>query len=96
MAYSVKNWEKTPVRIWCICGDGEMMEGSCWEAIAIASYYGLDNLTIIIDLNRLGQSRPAMHEHKANEMKAKVLRLPEKGDIQQQIQEQLIVELYSK
>ena len=30
------------------------------------------------------------------ELKAKVLRLPEKNDIQQQIQEQLIVELYSK
>ncbi|HNW39354.1 MAG TPA: 30S ribosomal protein S4 [Candidatus Omnitrophota bacterium] len=39
---------------------------------------------------------PAWLEFNAAEMKGKVLRLPEKGDIQQPIQEQLIVELYSK
>jgi small subunit ribosomal protein S4 len=39
---------------------------------------------------------PSWLEFNAAEMKAKVLRLPEKGDIAQQIQEQLIVELYSK
>ncbi|MCK9431568.1 MAG: 30S ribosomal protein S4 [Candidatus Omnitrophica bacterium] len=39
---------------------------------------------------------PAWLEFNADEMKGKVLRLPEKADIQQPIQEQLIVELYSK
>jgi len=39
---------------------------------------------------------PKWLEFNANEMKAKVIRLPEKEDIQQQIEEQLIVELYSK
>lgn len=42
------------------------------------------------------RSVPAWIEFNAQEFKAKVLRLPEKDDIQQPIQEQLIVELYSK
>lgn len=39
---------------------------------------------------------PAWLEFDRNDLKAKILRLPEKQDIQQSIQEQLIVELYSK
>jgi len=39
---------------------------------------------------------PSWLEFNANELSGKVIRLPEKEDIQQQIQEQLIVELYSK
>jgi len=50
-----------------------------------------DNLELSGD-----RSVPSWLEFNAQEMKAKVLRLPEKGDIQQPIQEQLIVELYSK
>ncbi len=42
------------------------------------------------------RSIPSWLEFDSNELKAKVLRLPEKDDIQQPIQEQLIVELYSK
>lgn len=42
------------------------------------------------------RSVPSWLEFNAHELKAKVLRLPEKDDIQQPIQEQLIVELYSK
>ncbi|MFH1640452.1 MAG: 30S ribosomal protein S4 [Candidatus Omnitrophota bacterium] len=42
------------------------------------------------------RSVPSWLEFNAPELKAKVLRLPEKEDIQQPIQEQLIVELYSK
>jgi len=42
------------------------------------------------------RSIPSWLECDPNELKAKVLRLPEKDDIQQPIQEQLIVELYSK
>jgi len=50
-----------------------------------------DNLELSKD-----RTVPTWLEFNAAEMKAKVLRLPEKGDIQQPIQEQLIVELYSK
>ena len=42
------------------------------------------------------RSIPSWLEFSPNELRAKVLRLPEKDDIQQPIQEQLIVELYSK
>jgi len=50
-----------------------------------------DNLELSKD-----RTVPSWLEFNAAGMLAKVLRLPEKGDIQQQIQEQLIVELYSK
>jgi len=39
MAYAAKYFEKGNSRVYCICGDGEMAEGSCWEAIATAAKY---------------------------------------------------------
>lgn len=39
-------------RIFVLCGDGEMNEGSCWEAIAVAGQRHLSNLTMIVDRNR--------------------------------------------
>ncbi|QKV19045.1 transketolase [Oricola thermophila] len=42
-------------RTFVVTGDGEMQEGSNWEAIMAASQFGLDNLTLIIDHNRLQQ-----------------------------------------
>ena len=50
-----------PYRIWCLCGDSEMAEGSMWEAFEHAAFYGLDNLTAIIDVNQLGQRGETMH-----------------------------------
>lgn len=44
-----------PWRTFVITGDGEMQEGSNWEAIMAAAQFGLDNLTLIIDHNRLQQ-----------------------------------------
>lgn len=38
---------------WCICGDGELQEGSVWEAAMAASHHQLDNLTVIVDRNHL-------------------------------------------
>jgi transketolase len=46
---------KSKARVFCLVGDSELAEGSCYEAFNSASYYGLDNLVYIIDLNRLGQ-----------------------------------------
>jgi transketolase len=40
-------------RVFCILGDGEIQEGSIWEAAMSASHYKLDNLTAIIDRNNL-------------------------------------------
>ena len=39
--------------IFVLCGDGELHEGSCWEAAMFASHHGLDNLNLIIDNNRI-------------------------------------------
>ena len=54
MAYCNKFLEKTDLRFWCILGDGECAEGSVWEAFNFASFYKLDNITAIVDINRLG------------------------------------------
>lgn len=40
-------------RVYCIVGDGEMQEGSNWEAIQFAVKHELSNLTVVIDNNRL-------------------------------------------
>lgn len=50
-------------RVFCLLGDGEVSEGAVWEAMAFASYYQLDNLVAILDINRLGQSDPAPLQH---------------------------------
>jgi transketolase len=50
--------DELPYRVWVLCGDSEMAEGSMWEAFDKAAYYHLDNLTAIVDVNRLGQRGP--------------------------------------
>jgi transketolase len=42
-------------RTFVLTGDGELQEGSNWEAIMAAAHLGLDNLTAIVDRNRLQQ-----------------------------------------
>jgi transketolase len=42
-------------RTWVMLGDGEIQEGQVWEAAFVASRYGLDNLTAILDANGLPQ-----------------------------------------
>jgi transketolase len=49
-----------PGRVWCLMGDSETVEGSVWEAMADASFHGVQNLVGIIDMNRLGQRGPTM------------------------------------
>ncbi|MEC7488228.1 MAG: transketolase [Pseudomonadota bacterium] len=39
--------------VFVLCGDGEMHEGACWEAIMFASHHSLDNLTLIVDDNSI-------------------------------------------
>ena len=46
---------KTGARTFVIMGDGEMQEGSNWEALMSASHFRLDNLTAVVDRNRLQQ-----------------------------------------
>ncbi len=58
VALAGKYLDKLPYRMWVLLGDSEMAEGSQWEAFDHASHYELDNLTAILDMNRLGQRGP--------------------------------------
>jgi len=58
VALAGKYLDRLPYRVWVLCGDSEMAEGSIWEAIDKASYYQLPNLIAIVDVNRLGQRGP--------------------------------------
>src|SRR4029077_18565845 len=55
--------DKSDTRVYVLLGDGEMAEGQIWEAAEFAGHYKLDNLTVIADVNALGQSEPTMYQH---------------------------------
>src|SRR3954462_618957 len=59
---AAKQLDQLPSRVWVLHGDSEMAEGSVWEAFEHAAHYELDNLTAILDVNRLGQRGPTMNE----------------------------------
>jgi transketolase len=61
IALAGKQLDRIPYRVWVLCGDSEIAEGSVWEAFEHAAYESLDNLTAIIDVNRLGQRGETMH-----------------------------------
>jgi transketolase len=61
VALAGKQLDRLPYRVWVLCGDSEMAEGSMFEALEHAAHAGLDNLTAIIDVNRLGQTGETMH-----------------------------------
>jgi transketolase len=58
VALAGKYLDRLPYRVWVLCGDSEMAEGSMWEALDKASYYELSNLIAVVDINRLGQRGP--------------------------------------
>ena len=62
VALAGRRLDKLPYHVWVLCGDSELAEGSIWEAIDKAGYYGLANLTPIFDVNRLGQRGPTEYE----------------------------------
>lgn len=45
--------DNRPYRVYALLGDGEMQEGSVWEALMAAAHYKLDNLTVFVDNNNL-------------------------------------------
>lgn len=45
-------------RVYVLMGDGELPEGSNWEAAAFAAHHGLDNLTVFVDVNGMQISGP--------------------------------------
>jgi transketolase len=48
---------------YVLLGDGEIAEGSVWEAMSFAGIYKLNNLIAIVDDNRLGQSQATAFGH---------------------------------
>ncbi|MBC9713372.1 transketolase [Streptomyces sp. TRM66268-LWL] len=63
MALAGKRLERVGYRVWVMCGDSELAEGSVWEAVEHAGHEHLDNLTALVDVNRLGQRGPTRHGH---------------------------------
>lgn len=55
--------QKRNFRVYVLMGDSEVSEGSVYEAFRFASYYKLNNLCAIVDLNKLGQRGETMEGH---------------------------------
>ncbi|OWR51536.1 transketolase [Danaus plexippus plexippus] len=72
MAYVGKYFDQAPYRVYCLVGDGEAAEGSVWEALHFAGHYKLDNLVVVFDVNRLGQSEPTSLQHQMDVYKARL------------------------
>ncbi|MFE6281854.1 transketolase [Streptomyces sp. NPDC057877] len=63
VALAGERLDRGDYRVWVLCGDSELAEGSVWEAAEHAAHEHLDNLTAIVDVNRLGQRGPTRHGH---------------------------------
>ncbi|MCK4650691.1 transketolase [Candidatus Babeliales bacterium] len=70
MAINAKH-ENLDYKTYVMLGDGEIAEGSVWEACELAAYYKLDNLIAIVDCNRLGQSGSSLHGHEVEKIAKK-------------------------
>lgn len=70
MAYSAKR-DNLDFRTFVLLGDSELTEGSIWEAAEIASYYKLDNLIGVADINKLGQTGETIHGYHLERYSAK-------------------------
>jgi len=71
IALAASRLEQSDLRVWVLCGDSELAEGSMWEAFEHAGYAKLDNLIAIVDVNRLGQRGPTMHEWDTSSLAAR-------------------------
>jgi len=58
--------DKLDYNTYVLLGDGEIAEGSVWEAASLAGVYKLNNLIAIVDANRLGQSQATAFGHDIN------------------------------
>lgn len=61
MALGIKLRIKREPKVFVLLGDSEMAEGQIWEALETASFYKLNNLVGILDVNRLGQTGETMY-----------------------------------
>jgi len=71
IALAASRLENSGLRVWVLCGDSELAEGSMWEAFEHAGYAKLKNLIAVVDVNRLGQRGPTMHEWDTSSLAAR-------------------------
>jgi transketolase len=71
IALAASRLERSELRVWVLCGDSELAEGSMWEAFEHAGFAKLDNLIAVVDVNRLGQRGPTMHEWDTSSLAAR-------------------------
>jgi transketolase len=71
IALAAERLERSDLRVWVLCGDSELAEGSMWEAFEHAGYAKLSNLVAIVDVNRLGQRGPTMHGWETSSLAAR-------------------------
>ena len=64
--------DKKKSKIFTLVGDGELNEGSCWEALLFANHHKLNNLTIIIDRNYYQSILTTEKTLKLNPLKQKI------------------------
>lgn len=60
-AATAAHLDRLDYRVWVLCGDSELAEGSMWEAFEAAGHAGLAQLTAVIDVNGLGQRGPTRY-----------------------------------
>ncbi len=72
MAWALKKKERYARRVYCIVGDGELSEGQVWEAGMTAAQQKLDNLTLIIDYNKVMAKGPIYTEVALEPLKDKL------------------------
>ena len=70
MALAAK-MDKRPTKVYTICGDGELAEGSNWDAAMFSAKYKLDNLTVIADCNNMSMVYPLDDSMPLLDLKAK-------------------------
>lgn len=64
IAYGLTRQKRLDQKVFCVIGDGEMNEGSIWEALLFAAHHKLDNLVVIADANgfqAMGETRSVIN-----------------------------------
>src|SRR5213082_1262864 len=72
VALAGRKLDQLPYHVWTLTGDSELAEGSIWEGLDKAGYYGLSNFTAIFDINRLGQRGPTEYEWQTDHYRDRV------------------------
>ncbi|HUG06812.1 MAG TPA: transketolase [Candidatus Limnocylindria bacterium] len=72
VALAGKRLLNAPFHVWVVVGDSETAEGSVWEGFDLAGHERLENVTAIVDVNRLGQRGPTELEWDTDTYSARV------------------------